>query len=265
MRSDMAKVLVERPRPDSRDRGKPMKGYRTRFEQQMRSDDGSPCHEGIRRPYGGSVRFNEHLGPLRRFLRSNVGRPWKNIHSEICAHINKNNVVQKHILTHLYEYVTVDPQWVDGIAYYPPHGWPRSSRIEGRDRYYVCQHGILRAAPPEPSKRQRRNEWRRKVDYREKYWVSSTEFLQQQDHGGWELVTVKRVPDDFHSQRNAKAVHDVNLKYSISTYDLHKLQKHYGKLVYATARRPVSTVELKLMPVPIELLRKQLKTPNVVR
>ena len=80
MRSDMAKVLVERPRGGYRCAGK---GYlkdlqRTPIEE-MRS------REGIKaRARGNRKWFNDHLGPLRRFLLSNVGRPWDVVYSEIC-------------------------------------------------------------------------------------------------------------------------------------------------------------------------------------
>ena len=58
--------------------------------------------------------FNEHLSPLRRFLDSNVGRPWDKVYSEICRHVDRGNVVQKHILTHLFDYVVVDTVLIDG-------------------------------------------------------------------------------------------------------------------------------------------------------
>ncbi len=100
MRADMGKVLVERPRFGSRG-GRP-KGYKKAVTRGLAAG-GGPTREGMKRPHGHSLKqFNEHLGPLRRFLDANVGRPWDTVYSEICAHVDLGNVVQKHILTHLF-------------------------------------------------------------------------------------------------------------------------------------------------------------------
>jgi len=84
MRDDMGKVLVERPRvrggfvP-----GRTGRRYVKAVRSGIESGDGSPVQEGIMRRYrGGHGRvkhFNEHLGPLRRFVESNVGRPWDKV------------------------------------------------------------------------------------------------------------------------------------------------------------------------------------------
>ena len=85
MRADMAKVIVERPRLGGGMR-RP-KGIRKR--ERLAMADLMPSREGIRRPWRGGYRkmLNEHLGPLRRFLQSQVGRPWDKVHSEISQHL----------------------------------------------------------------------------------------------------------------------------------------------------------------------------------
>src|SRR5438309_8576261 len=96
MREDMAKVIVERPRVGHSARGKP-KGYRRKYGDP--TAEGLPRREGIRRRCGGGTKsFNEHLGPLRRYLDSLVGRPWNKVHAEICARLNRGSVVQQHVL-----------------------------------------------------------------------------------------------------------------------------------------------------------------------
>src|SRR5262249_60160409 len=102
MRADMAKVIVERPRFGSRIHGKP-KGYR-RSVQRL-SEDGGPPREGMkRRCRGGCKTLNEHLGPLRRYLDKQVGRPWDKVFSEICAHIDPSSAVQDHVRHHSEDY-----------------------------------------------------------------------------------------------------------------------------------------------------------------
>ena len=83
MRSDMAKVIVERPRIGSSMRGK-SKGYRRSL--QRLDHETLPSKEGIKRRHLGHRKWlNEHLGPLRRYLDSQVGRPWNKVFSEICG------------------------------------------------------------------------------------------------------------------------------------------------------------------------------------
>src|SRR5690242_3516917 len=92
MRDDMDKVIVERPRL-GRSRWNKAKGCRKRLQKGW--PENLPRQEGIkRRSNGGTKAFNEHLGPLRRFLASNVDRPWDKVFSEMRAHININSVVQ---------------------------------------------------------------------------------------------------------------------------------------------------------------------------
>jgi hypothetical protein len=116
MREDMAKVIVERPRHGGGIRyPRPLGNWRGD------ADTDDVRHEGIRRPW---LRYccvkglNENLAPLRRYLQSNVGRPWNKVHQEICQRINLNSAVQLHIWQHLKEYVCMHPirrdgQWVD--------------------------------------------------------------------------------------------------------------------------------------------------------
>src|SRR5437016_5525522 len=99
MRSDMSKVIVDRPRFGSRIRKKP-KGYHRGLQRLF--PEGLPKTEGMRKRWQGATkRFNEHLGPLRRFLDSRVGQPWNKVFSEICAHINRNSAVQDHVRDHV--------------------------------------------------------------------------------------------------------------------------------------------------------------------
>jgi hypothetical protein len=105
MRSDMAKVIVERPRFGSRIKGKP-KGLRRR--QQRLGHEGMPRREGMKRRCNGNCKsLNEHLGPLRRYLMAQVGRPWDKVFADICRHINRNSAVQDHVRDHVDDYVIV--------------------------------------------------------------------------------------------------------------------------------------------------------------
>ena len=269
MRADMAKVLVERPRVRCRFvRGLCGKGYTTRARKAMAADDGGPCHEPTMRRYNHSPDkyFNEHLGPLRRFLDSNVGRRWDAVYAEICRHVDRGNVVQKHILTHLFEYVVVNPQVIAGEPYRRPHEWRYSFRggpLRGPNCWYVCpKSGLLKRAKAEPRKVRRQRRWglaRPAQPERPVGWVDGERCVCRFAGGGWLLVRVaKWVPADEQPGPKRIAPQDVLLQES----DPNRVWRFYGRRVYAVEVRPLRAGELEALPV---TLPPKLKSPNVVR
>ncbi|MCI0699892.1 MAG: hypothetical protein L0241_02240 [Planctomycetia bacterium] len=250
MRADMGKVLVERPRLKvCRYSPGPEKGYRKRIDRCYKDDDSPPRREGIKRRYSNNRKyFNEHLGPLRRFLNSNVGRPWNKVYSEICQHVDRGNVVQKHILTHLFQYVAVHTILIGGEpcrgeAYARLYGEPlRTSH--SYHQWYVCpKSGLLRKSKYVPRKRARVEPPRRVVLNKSQICL----FIGNQ----WELVTVAPIPG-LCSQYRA---FDVILKRNVCTWGGDSIaSRFYGSNVYATARRPLSRKELLALPIPIEWL-----------
>lgn len=92
MRTDMFKVIVERPRRGG--------GY-SRDGRRYRNDPESGGHIGMKRGYHDRKSLNENLAPLERFLRRQAGRRWNNVYAELCAHIDRRNAVQAHIHAHL--------------------------------------------------------------------------------------------------------------------------------------------------------------------
>lgn len=103
MRDDMAKVIVERPR---------IPAFKIRKGRDQPLDD-MPTHEGMRRGHalrGDRKALNENLTPLRRFLESQVGRPWDKVYSVIAAHLRVDSTVQQHVRDHLRDFVAVKPR-----------------------------------------------------------------------------------------------------------------------------------------------------------
>ena len=93
----MHKVIVEEPRHRA--------GWDKRFRQDSLPDELLPKYQGMRRSYARRKVFGEHLGPLKRWLRSNVGRVWNDVFAEACQVIKPNSAVRAHIRTHMVEYV----------------------------------------------------------------------------------------------------------------------------------------------------------------
>jgi hypothetical protein len=54
--------------------------------------------------------LNENLAPLRRYLLAQLGRPWDQVFSEICAGIDQLDSVHQHI----HEFIAVDVEVRDG-------------------------------------------------------------------------------------------------------------------------------------------------------
>lgn len=95
MRSDFHEVLIERPR-----RGMRIKTRRD-GKPQVRLWDGE---DGFERCVPGRPHrtkwFDDHLSPLRRWLRTQCNRPWDKVYSELCAGIDTRSVVGQHLRDH---------------------------------------------------------------------------------------------------------------------------------------------------------------------
>lgn len=248
MRPDMAKVIVERPRHKGWAWRRP-KGYKRNL--QRAPEDGGPAREGMKRPWAGGQKYlNEHLGPLRRYLDKQVGRPWDKVYSEICAHINRDSAVQDHVRDHVDEYVGVHVILIDGV---PCDG--EGGRSYGKPlhqmrwrRWYVCPRtGLLR---------------RIKVSARAVPPASAGErpplFFQVSDalqcrliDGAWHLVTLKPLPT--HPWALAVNGHDVLLGRPAKNITSQEATRQYGRLVYAVASRRLGRRELLQYPIPSEL------------
>ena len=80
MRSDMAKVVTERPR---RGHGNPSKKWGRRLgKNEHDAEDHGPTRAPIARRHQdgwNAKEFSDLLGPLRRYLRKQVGRPWNKV------------------------------------------------------------------------------------------------------------------------------------------------------------------------------------------
>jgi hypothetical protein len=244
----MAKVIVERPR-SAVWAGKKPKGSRRRLQDY--GEDSPPTFEGIRARWLGQRNFfNEHLGPLRRYLDSQVGRPWDKVFSEICTHINRNSAVQDHVRDHVEQYVSRHVILIDGVPCYGDGG-----RLYGqpllqfrRKYWYVCpKTGLLRRVP-EASRRPRRAP--RKPSPLHVH-VSDTAQCHLLD-GAWYLVTLKRLPDPLYNKGKCKAT-DALLRIPVAKLTSVEARQNYGADVYAVAVRRLGRREQRQYPIPAAL------------
>src|SRR5579871_1071460 len=145
MRSDMHKVIVERPRI-LRSKWKNLKTARRlseseRAEAVHAADDYDSGHARA-----SSARhhkwLNENLAPLKRYLMAQVGRPWDKVYSEICRTIDTRSAIGLHVLQHVDGFIALDTFIENGKVF--DRGWRYPSEVRGLYVHPVT--GIIRMA-----------------------------------------------------------------------------------------------------------------------
>jgi len=150
MRPDMHKVVIERPRhgrswAESRPRPKPP------FED-------SPRFESIKARYTRRKWFSDLLGPLKRWLQSQVGRPWNEAYSEACKVIKPDSPIRAHVKTHLLAFVERNTFMHEGKVCVLDTGYlgkpvPVSANCRYRSLFFVHPDTGLLLPSPRLSKR----------------------------------------------------------------------------------------------------------------
>lgn len=147
MRPDMKKVLTERPRSGS------WQGQRRVRAPSVRLWDGEDGYEDAEHP--GRPRrtrhFDDLLGPLRKWLRRQVGRPWNTVWSEICATVDAHSVSGQHLREHVrWEVATAVRMNPRGQAWHQGGASWQQGRVDGL--YVHPRHGLLCWQEPDRSR-----------------------------------------------------------------------------------------------------------------
>lgn len=156
MRADMKQVLIERPRS----------GWRKKHQRtnKPRVTDWNGTDVDVERapPRPPKTKyFDDLLGPLRKYLRRQVGRPWNKVHSEICAGIDRRSVTGRHLMEHVFREVSTDCVLdANGKPAKGIHDYRHRDRpLEGL--YVHPRTGLLRWIEPD-TKREWREYWNRR-------------------------------------------------------------------------------------------------------
>lgn len=148
MRSDMKKVVTERPR--SGGRIKSPKGDRRQWQRYEMED--CPKREKIRAKWKSWRKdFTDLLGPLHRFLLGQVGRPWDIVYSEIARNLPKTSLQNLHVYTHLWQFVLKEVRMINGVACHNRGYWagvPIASWGRYPQLYIHPLNGLLCKAKP---------------------------------------------------------------------------------------------------------------------
>jgi hypothetical protein len=148
MRKDMHKVIVERPRLRLGRKSRVAADGRIFRDLVHDDEDGgfAPHHLGMKAGYGSRKWLNENLRPLKRWLHSQVNRPWDKVYSELCNGIDRRNTVQAHIFTHIEQFVAIQTRWLDDeVIVIETETWSHHHRPLSPNELYVHPRtGILR-------------------------------------------------------------------------------------------------------------------------
>ncbi len=146
-------IVIERPRHNKRNQIslKQVTGYKKAL--QKLTEEAS--EDGLLRPYlikrRQPIFFSDHLGPLRRLLRSKVGQPWDVVYSELCRRLDSNTVTGRHVISHVWDYVERHVVFIDGLPYAKSY-----QKFSLRNAWRLCLYvhpetGILCLAPSAPA------------------------------------------------------------------------------------------------------------------
>jgi hypothetical protein len=203
--------------------------------------------------------LNENLAPLRRYLLAQLGRPWSNVFSEICAGIDRLNNVHQHI----HEFIAVDVEVREGrlIDAANRGGYLRRGRGLSQELYVdprtglICLNRYYRSSGQDAAEHDMREAeevtaHRRTVDERT---------LLLLVEGIWYLVELGVLPkerivasvvDSTRRRRTfAEPRYDVVLRRAVSRSvqaDLRQCKQLYGSMdFYAQNKRQLSSREIK--------------------
>ena len=154
MRSDMKKVVVERPRWGSRLRNQKF-GARLQYIPDHDYDEQPKKARGFESFHNGwGKSFTDVLGPLERFLRSNLNRPWDKIYSELSSGLDKRKTTGQHIFDHVKHMVETNCYVGDDGKLYSIH----YGEQEVRGFYVHPRTRLLRETKHETTRQRRREE-----------------------------------------------------------------------------------------------------------
>lgn len=158
MRSDMSKVVIERPRRKSWDRSPSLKtGRRIHRYDENNEYDELPQREKYSMGWQGGKSngksFSDLIGPLERYLRCNVGRPWDKVYSELCEHLDRRKTTGRHIFEHVEMLVSLHCYLGADGKVYDRGGWRPDRPVDG---LYVHPRTRLLCWKASPSGKQRK-------------------------------------------------------------------------------------------------------------
>ena len=254
MRADMYKVIVERPRLVH---GNWLGGGREVGFRQFMASDERPSKVGMRVGHRNRKWLNENLAPLKRFLMSQVGRPWDKVHAELLAGIDQRNTVQQHILAHVDNYVLTDVRATPrangrGVVFehlgrWRSHGWLPVSD-SWAPLFVDPRTGILRltnAAEAKAKARVVKQQSTQRHEAQTLRVISEHKELRCADDV-WYEVTLAEVPGGKLTREERRSLRAVNREGAAAAWDVWDKRSvtRYDADRYAVKKRQLSSAEI---------------------
>jgi hypothetical protein len=236
MRLDMHKVIVERPRSG--------RSWAKQFPRPKVAFDDLPKCQGIRRPHRNGKHLTDLLGPLRRWMRAQVGRPWNDAYSEACAVIKPDSVIRAHIKSHLLEFVQRYTFMRDEQVWCFHQRWsweevPIEKAVSAWAPFYVHPlTGLLCEAPARPRWRWRDKNVERRAQTQR--WLNERQVLRR-INGLWFSCDVLPFPTRC-AKGDRPSRFDLGERHDISRSQARRI---YGREVYCVVKRQLSRRELR--------------------
>jgi len=231
MRNDFTSVIVERARY-GRSRVVP-KGADSFNRISEDEEDDAPTHQSMRAPWRHNRKERrDHLSPLRRYLRAQVGRPWNDVYSDICQ-VFISGAYGNRLREFVSWEVDVSVKEVDGELVND-----RGYAVYADSLYVHPQTGVLTRSPSRTRRR-----WKNKPRF-ESVDLSSRQKLVKVD-GLWFVVSLATIPGAEVTERPF----DVVLKQSVFAEDLkytwgNELYRTWGPGLYAAEKRQANSREI---------------------
>lgn len=166
MRPDMSKVIHDHPRAFSGDHD-----YTRGRKANIPLED-LPAKESMQKPwhfYGQYIKEHTYVsGPLRGWLRKQVGRRWDDVYSEMVKNLPWKSFWDGH--DHARHLVVTEVEMVNGVPYYTSGRWhqsPIESYGHWHQFYVNPDNGLLQQAPHSRRKKYKPN-------YPEHVWQDDT-------------------------------------------------------------------------------------------
>ena len=108
------------PRHGHGNRSKKITGQRIRrYDPDQEYDEPTRLPVARHRQYGYHAKdFSDLISPLKRYLRTCVGTPWRTVHSELSLKLDRRSVSGSHIWGHVMQEIRIDCYiGDDGLAY----------------------------------------------------------------------------------------------------------------------------------------------------
>ena len=150
MRDDMAKVVTERPRRGHGNTSKKTTGQRIRsYDPDREYDEPTRLPVAPGRQYGYDCKeFSDLLNPLRRYLRSCIGKPWNKVHSELSRKLDRRSLSGSHIWDHVMLEIETDCHIGEDRLAYSNRRTPALSEWPVNGLYVHPKTGLIREQHP---------------------------------------------------------------------------------------------------------------------